>query len=79
MFLLTQSSLDFFTTTVQGVSSIGFPAIMCIIILKYMQENDNRNREQVKELSKALENNSLVVTKLMERIDKLSERIGDNN
>ena len=28
---------------------------------------------------KALENNSLVVTKLMERIDKLSERIGDNN
>ena len=44
-----------------------------------MQENDNKNREQVKELAKALENNSLVVTKLMERIDKLSERIGDNN
>ena len=36
----------------------------------YMQENDNKNREQVKELAKALENNSLVVTKLMERIDK---------
>ena len=70
---------DFFSATIQGVSTIGFPALMCIIILRYMQENDNKNREQVKELAKALENNSLVVTKLMERIDKLSERIGDNN
>ena len=78
MVLMTEMA-DFLTATAQGVSTIGFPALMCIIILKYMQENDNKNREQVKELAKALENNSLVVTKLMERIDKLSERIGDNN
>ena len=78
MVLMTEMA-DFFSATIQGVSTIGFPALMCIIILKYMQENDNKNREQVKELAKALENNSLVVTKLMERIDKLSERIGDNN
>lgn len=78
MVLMTEMA-DFFSATIQGVSTIGFPALMCIIILRYMQENDNKNREQVKELAKALENNSLVVTKLMERIDKLSERIGDNN
>lgn len=77
--ILMAETADFFSATIQGVSTIGFPALMCIIILKYMQENDNKNREQVKELAKALENNSLVVTKLMERIDKLSERIGDNN
>ena len=78
MVLMTEMA-DFLSATIQGVSTIGFPALMCIIILRYMQENDNKNREQVKELAKALENNSLVVTKLRERIDKLSERIGDNN
>ena len=78
MVLMTEMA-DFLSASVQRISTIGFPALMCIIILKYMQENDNKNREQVKELAKALENNSLVVTKLMERIDKLSERIGDNN
>lgn len=78
MFLLTQGA-DMFSTTIQGVSAIGFPAFMCIIMIKYMQENDNNNRAELKALGKALENNSLVIMQLMERIDKLNERIGDNN
>lgn len=79
MLLTSSTSLDIISATVQGISAIGFPAFMCIIMMKYMQENDSKNRDEIKGLSKALESNSLVVTKLMERIDKLNERIGDNN
>ena len=78
MILLT-SSADVISDTIQGISAIGFPAFMCIVMMKYMQENDNKNREEIKALGKALENNSLVVTKLMERIDKLNERIGESS
>lgn len=78
MMLLTNSA-DVISATVQGISAIGFPAFMCIIMMKYMQENDSKNREEIKALGKALENNSLVVTKLMERIDKLNERIGESS
>lgn len=77
--MLLTSSVDIISATIQGVSAIGFPAFMCIFMMKYMQENDNKNREEIKQLGKALENNSLVITKLMERIDKLNERIGDSN
>ena len=78
MILLT-SSADVISATIQGISAIGFPAFMCIIMMTYMQENDSKNREEIKALGKALENNSLVVTKLMERIDKLNERIGESS
>lgn len=78
MLLLTQSA-EMLSATIQGVTAIGFPAFMCIIMVKYMQENDNNNRAELKALGKALENNSLVIMQLMERIDKLNERIGDNN
>ena len=78
MILLT-SSADVISATIQSISTIGFPAFMCIIMMKYMQENDSKNREEIKALGKALENNSLVVTKLMERIDKLNERIGESS
>ena len=44
-----------------------------------MRKNDSKNREEIKALGKALENNSLVVTKLMESIDKLNERIGESS
>lgn len=79
MLLTASASVDVISATIQGISAIGFPAFMCIVMMKYMQENDNKNREEIKALGKALENNSLVVTKLMERIDKLNERIGDGN
>ena len=77
--MLLTASVDVISATIQGISAIGFPAFMCIIMMKYMQENDSKNREEIKALGKALENNSLVVTKLMERIDKLNERIGETN
>lgn len=77
--MLLTSSVDVISATIQGISAIGFPAFMCIIMMKYMQENDSKNREEIKALGKALENNSLVVTKLMERIDKLNERIGESS
>lgn len=77
--MLLTSSVDVISATIQGISAIGFPAFMCIVMMKYMQENDSKNREEIKALGKALENNSLVVTKLMERIDKLNERIGESS
>ena len=77
--MLLTTSVDVISATIQGISAIGFPAFMCIVMMKYMQENDSKNREEIKALGKALENNSLVVTKLMERIDKLNERIGETN
>lgn len=73
--LLAQELL---TTTIQGISAIGFPAFMCILMIKYMQESDAKNRDELKALNETIQSNSIVITQLMERIERLNERIGDN-
>lgn len=71
--LLTTGAVDSMGVLLQSVSTLGFPIVMCFIIMKYMKEKDQINREELKELSKAIENNTLVIGKLMERIgDKIN-------
>lgn len=78
--LLTETFMasDVISATISGVSAIGFPAFMCIIMLKYMKDSDEQNRAEIKALAKSLENNSMAITKLIEKIDNLKDKIGDN-
>ncbi len=50
----------------QLISTIGFPIAMCIYLLVYIKSFDN--------MAKAIENNTLVITKLMSMIDDLEGR-----
>lgn len=66
---------------VQIISTVGFPIACCIAMgyfFKYItdKDRDERNemslqhREEMKEITEALNNNTLAVQKLCERIDK---------
>lgn len=78
--LLTETLMtsEVVSATISGISAIGFPAFMCIIMLKYMKDSDEQNRAEIKALAKSLENNSMAITKLIEKIDNLKDKIGDN-
>lgn len=78
--LLTETFMttEVVSATISGISAIGFPAFMCIIMLKYMKDSDEQNRAEIKALAKSLENNSMAITKLIEKIDNLKDKIGDN-
>ena len=52
-----------------AISSVGFPIVMCLIMAKYTQENDDKNRTQINELSVTIANNTNVMTKLVERLE----------
>ena len=52
-----------------AISSVGFPIAMCLIMAKYTQENDDKNRAQINELSVTIANNTNVMTKLVERLE----------
>lgn len=70
---------------VQLISSLGFPIIACIYMALYVKEQTKSNREDVKELNaqhskemsvfkdeikEALNNNTIALTKLCERLDR---------
>lgn len=70
---------------VQMISTLGFPIIACISMAIYVKEQTKNNREDVKELNaqhskemnafkdeikEALNNNTIALTKLCERLDR---------
>jgi hypothetical protein len=57
----------------QLISTIGFPIAMCIYLLVYIKSFDEKYCEKLDSMAKAIENNTLVITKLMSMIDKLEE------
>lgn len=72
-------------TWVQLISTLGFPIVACICMALYVREQTKNNREDVKELNsqhskemetfkdeikEALNNNTIALTKLCEKLDK---------
>ena len=55
----------------QLISTIGFPIAMCIYLLFYIKSFDEKYCEKLDNMAKAIENNTLVMTKLMSMIDDL--------
>lgn len=64
-----------------AVSVVGFPIVMCLVFMCYVKYLTDKNSEQIdriteqhreetKELTKAVENNTLVVTQLLDRMGK---------
>lgn len=72
-------------TWIQLVSSLGFPIFACIYMAVYVKEQTKANREDVKELNaqhskemnafkdeikEALNNNTIALTKLCDKLDR---------
>lgn len=62
------------STIGQLISTIGFPVAMCIYLLVYIRSFDEKYCEKLDSMAKAIENNTLVITKLMSMIDRLEEK-----
>lgn len=59
--------MEIITAITTIIKEVGFPIAMCIIMLKYMHENDQRYDSNIKDLSTAIDNNTQVMQKLVEK------------
>lgn len=70
---------------IQLIGSLGFPIVACIVMALYVREQNKANREDVKalneqhnkemtefkdEITQALNNNTIALTKLCEKLDR---------
>lgn len=53
----------------QLVSTVGFPIAMCALMGYYIKYTEDKHREEIGELTKAVNNNTLVLQKLMDKLD----------
>lgn len=55
---------------ITAVSSLGFPIVMCGALFWYQIKSNEEHREEVDRLRSALENNTIALTKLCDKLDK---------
>lgn len=66
---------------IDAISIVGFPIIMCLVFMYYVKYLTDKNAEQIdkindlhrqetSELTRAVENNTLALTRLLEKMDK---------
>lgn len=55
---------------IQWISAVGFPIVMCFILIKYLRGIEQTYQEELKELRKSIDANTLTITKLAERLLK---------
>ncbi len=62
-----------------AITTVGFPIVVCLIVMVYVKYISDKNSEQIKEITaehktevaemtKAIENNTIALTKLLERL-----------
>lgn len=57
------------TNIVSIISSVGFPIAAALGLFWYMTKQDENHKEEVKELRQAIENNTLVITRLVDKME----------
>lgn len=56
-------------TVIQLVTTLGFPIVCCIALFWRMIKSDENHKEEMDKLSEALNNNTLAINKLNERLN----------
>lgn len=50
------------------ISSVGFPITMTLILLWYIYDSNNKHKEEIDKMSEALNNNTIAITKLLDKL-----------
>lgn len=56
----------------QIISQLGFPIAVCLIAFWYINKLDNKHTQEVAELRKSLENNTVAITELVTLFNKMT-------
>lgn len=64
--------METFTTALTAISTVGFPIVACIALFWNNKEQDKRHLEESTKFTEAINNNTIALTKLTERLNYLT-------
>lgn len=67
--------MEVYNAIIQAVSTVGFPIVCCLLMMKNNKEMQDANTKKEESLQSIIENNTLSITKLYEKIDTLIDTI----
>lgn len=54
---------------VTAVSTVGFPVVMSLVLMKFIENLNEAHREDLKEMTKAVNNNTVILQRLFDKLD----------
>ena len=63
--------MEVYNAIIQAVSTVGFPIVCCLLMMKNTKEMQDADAKKEERLQSVIENNTLSITKLYEKIDTL--------
>lgn len=69
------NEMEIFTNIIQSISTVGFPIVCCLIMIKNNKDIQEEHRKETTELRNVIESNTLSLTKLYEKIDVLIDNM----
>lgn len=58
---------------IQAITSVGFPIVMCLMLMWYVREISTKHKEESDKFAEALNSNTLVLQKLCDKLDESKE------
>lgn len=55
---------------IQAITSVGFPIVMCLMLMWYVREISSKHKEESDKFAEALNSNTLVLQKLCDKLDE---------
>ena len=52
------------------ITNVGFPISLTLILLWYIYDSNSKHKEEMDKMSEALNNNTLALTKLIDRLER---------
>lgn len=63
-----------YTEIVSLIGSLGFPIVMCLLLLDWFKKIQEQHKEEMDKLSESLQNNTLALTVLASKIESIVDR-----
>lgn len=58
----------------QMIGSCGFPAAMCLILMKYIKDKDKEHLEEMRTFSETVKNNTIAVLNLTAKLEQFNSK-----
>lgn len=58
---------------IQFIESAGFPVMVCLCMMYYIKYLNDQHKQEMDKISDALNNNTIVMNKILDRLDKIDK------
>ena len=61
--------MESFNLVLQAISTVGFPIVICLIMIYILYQTEENHKKEISEMMKALENNTIAINHLTDIIN----------